>query len=143
MTRQVAQRNRHAAPAYTHVYEAIANRLGTAGKAAKLMLLLVASFVTLVPGRLIETRDSSGLGGPDFWILNVFLIVLELLAIASSVAMLRSRTRAAIGAIAAAWGYVFPTSPDPILLMLGLIVILVFMLAPYVMALAHRALGHI
>ena len=32
-----------------------------------LLLLLVASFVTLVPGGPIETRDFSALGGAVFW----------------------------------------------------------------------------
>lgn len=137
-----------ARPAYGH--RAASDALTTA---AKLLLLLVASFITLVPGGPIETRDFSGLGGPVFWGFNVFLIALALVAIAASVAMLRGNTAAAKAAIAAAWGYVFvvlldlghvfPTSPDPIPLMLGLVEILDFVLALYVMVLAHRALGHI
>ncbi|WP_170367618.1 hypothetical protein [Ruegeria arenilitoris] len=117
------------------------------------MLVLVASFVTLVPGGPIETRDFSGLGGAVFWGFNAFLIALALLAVGSAVAMLRGSATASWGAIVAAWGYifvvlldlghVFPTSPDPIPLMLGLIEILDFILAFYVLALAHRGLGHI
>lgn len=124
-----------------------------AASAAKLMLVLVASFVTLVPGGPIETRDFSGLGGAVFWGFNAFLIALALLAVGSAVAMLRGSVAAGWGAIVAAWGYifvvlldlghVFPTSPDPIPLMLGLIEILDFILAFYVLALAHRCLGHI
>ncbi|GAB4548176.1 MAG: hypothetical protein Tsb0024_17900 [Ruegeria sp.] len=121
--------------------------------AAKLMLVLVASFVTLVPGGPIETRDFSGLGGTVFWGFNAFLIALALLAVGSAVAMLRGSATASWGAIVSAWGYifvvlldlghVFPTSPDPIPLMLGLVEILDFILALYVLALAHRGLGHI
>ncbi len=121
--------------------------------AAKLMLVLVASFVTLVPGGPIETRDFSGLGGTVFWGFNAFLIALALLAVGSAVAMLRGSATASWGAIVAAWGYifvvlldlghVFPTSPDPIPLMLGLVEILDFILAFYILALAHRGLGHL
>ncbi|UUV06336.1 MULTISPECIES: hypothetical protein [Ruegeria] len=121
--------------------------------AARLLLVLVASFVTLVPGGPIETRDFSGLGGGVFWGFNAFLIALALLAVGSAVAMLRGSVAAGWGAIVAAWGYVFvvlldlghvfPTSPDPIPLMLGLVEILDFVLALYVLALVHRSLGHI
>lgn len=120
---------------------------------AKLLVLLVASFVTLVPGGPVETRDFSGLGGPVFWGFNVFLVSLAVLALVSAAAMLQGRRRGAYGAIAAGWGYVFvvlldlghvfPTSPDPIPLLLGLIEILDLVLALYVMALAHRGLDHI
>jgi len=121
--------------------------------AARLLLVLVASFVTLVPGGPIETRDFSGLGGGVFWGFNAFLIALALLAVGSAVAMLRGSVAAGWGAIVAAWGYVFvvlldlghvfPTSPDPIPLMLGVVEILDFVLALYVLALVHRSLGHI
>ncbi len=121
--------------------------------AAKLLLFLVATFVTLVPGGPIETRDFSGLGGAIFWGFNAFLIALAGLAVGSAVAMLRGSRAATRGAIVAAWGYifvvlwdlghVFPASPDPIPLMLGLVEILDFVLALYVLALGHRALGHI
>lgn len=121
--------------------------------ASALLALLVGSFVTLVPGGPVETRDFSALGGAVFWGFNAFLIALAVLALASALTMWRGHTGAAWGAIAAAWGYVFvvlldlghvfPTSPDPIPLMLGLVEILDFLLALYVMALAHRALGHI
>lgn len=131
----------------------VRSEAGPLSASAKLMLVLVASFVTLVPGGPIETRDFTGLGGPVFWGFNAFLIALALLATGSAIAMLRGSRKAAWGAIAASWGYVlvvlldlghvFPTSPDPIPLFLGLIEILDFILALYVMALAHRALGHI
>ncbi|EEX08635.1 conserved hypothetical protein [Ruegeria lacuscaerulensis ITI-1157] len=116
------------------------------------MLVLVATFVTLVPGGPIETRDFSGLGRAVFWGFNAFLIALAVLAVGSAVAMLRGSVAASWGALVAAWGYifvvlldlghVFPTSPDPVSLMLGLVEILDFILALYVMALAHRGLGH-
>jgi len=127
-----------------------ANPMATPGK---LLLLLVASFVTLVPGGPIETRDFSGLGGPVFWGFNALLIGLAVLAVGSAWAMLRGRVAGAWGAIIAAWGYifvvlldlghVFPTSPDPIPLCLGVIEIFDFILALYVMVLSHRALGHL
>lgn len=120
---------------------------------AWILIVLVATFVTLVPGGPVETRDFSGLGGPVFWGFNVFLVLLAVLAVGSALLMLRGRTRAAWGAIAAAWGYVFvvlldlghvfPLSPDNIPLLLGLVEILDFVLAGYVMILAHRALGHL
>ena len=50
-----------------------------------LLLLLVASFVTLVPGGPIETRDFSALGGAVFWGFNVFLVTLGLAAVLSAV----------------------------------------------------------
>ncbi|MGV6850369.1 MAG: hypothetical protein ACWA5A_18500 [Marinibacterium sp.] len=122
-------------------------------RAGKLLFALVASFVTLVPGGPIETRDFSDLGGPVFWGFNAFLIALAVLAVLSAWGMLRGRKACARGAILAAWGYVFvvlldlghvfPTSPDPIPLCLGVIEIFDFVLALYVMALAHRGLGHI
>ena len=121
--------------------------------AAVLMAALVGSFVTLVPGGPIETRDFTALGGGVFWGFNAFLIALAVLALAAAFAMWRGAAAGAWGAIAAAWGYVFvvlldlghvfPTSPDPIPLLLGLVEILDFLLALYVIALAHRALGHI
>ncbi len=121
--------------------------------ASALLTVLVGTFITLVPGGPIETRDFTALGGAVFWGFNVFLVALALLALASALAMWRGRKAGAWGAIAASWGYVFvvlldlghvfPTSPDPIPLMLGLVEILDFVLALYVMALAHRALGHI
>jgi len=66
---------------------------------------------------------------------------------------LRNQRRGAFGAIISGWsyifvvlldlGHVFPIPPDPIPLMLGLIEILDAILAAYVIALAHRGLGHI
>ncbi|OCW59086.1 hypothetical protein AWJ14_04370 [Hoeflea olei] len=117
------------------------------------MLLLVASFATLVPGGPVETRDFSALGGTVFWGFNVFLVALGLIAIAAGITLVRGSLGFAWLAIAASWGYVFvvlldlgavfPRSPDPIPLLLGLIESLDFMLAAYVAALCHRALGHI
>ena len=121
--------------------------------AAKLLLLLVLTFITLVPGGPIETRSFMGLGGVVFWGFNAFLILLAIGAIGSAIGMLRDHRAAAYGAIAAGWGYifvvlldlghVFPTTPDPIPLALGLIEILDAILAAYVITLSHRGLGHI
>ena len=116
-------------------------------------MLLVASFATLVPGGPVETRGFSGLGGPVFWGFNVFLVTLGVIAIAAAIGLIRGRRAAAWAAIAASWGYVFvvlldlgavfPRSPDPIPLLLGLVEILDFILALYVGALSHKLLGHI
>ncbi|MGV6811902.1 MAG: hypothetical protein ACWA47_06630 [Brevirhabdus sp.] len=118
-----------------------------------LLLLLVGSFVTLVPGGPVETRDFSELGGALFWGFNAFLISLAVLAVVSALAMLRDSRAGAIGAIVASWGYlfvvfldlghVFPTTPDPIPFLLGFIEILDAILAAYVMVLAHRGLSHV
>lgn len=120
--------------------------------AGKLLLLLVLTFITLVPGGPVETRSFAHLGGPVFWGFNVFLILLGLGAIISAIGLLRGNKVAAIGGIVAGWGYifvvlldlghVFPTTPDPIPLLLGLIEILDAILAGYVIALCHRGLGH-
>ena len=119
--------------------------------AAKLLTLLVVSFATLVPGGPVETRDFSALTGLTFWGFNVFLISLGVLALASAWAMSRGNTLGAKGAITACWGYVFvilldlghvfPETPDPIPLALGLIEILDLILAAYVAVLAHIGLA--
>lgn len=121
--------------------------------AAKLMLLLVLTFITLVPGGPIETRSFANLGRSVFWGFNAFLILLAIAAIVSSIGLLRDHKAAAYGAIIAGWGYifvvlldlghVFPTTPDPIPLLLGIIEILDAILATYVIVLCHRGLGHI
>ncbi|MEQ9694226.1 hypothetical protein [Shimia sp. SDUM112013] len=120
--------------------------------AGDLLFVLVVSFATLVPGGPIETRDFSGLGGAVFWGFNAFLIGLALVAILAAIGLRRHRKPAAWAAITVGWGYifvifldlghVFPVSPDPIPLTLGLIEILVAMLAAYVIHLSHAALGH-
>lgn len=122
-------------------------------RAAQLLLLLVVTFITLVPGGPVETRDFSGLGGAVFWGFNVFLVSLGGIALWSVWAMFRGRRAGAWAAIVAGWGYifvvlldlgkVFPTSPDPMPLLLGLIEILDAILAGYVLVLAHRGLGQI
>ncbi|WP_019961635.1 hypothetical protein [Woodsholea maritima] len=121
--------------------------------ASTCLLILVMTFITLVPGGPIETRDFSHLGGPVFWGFNAFLISLGLIAIASAVMLRFGYNLAAWIAIGVSWGYifvvaldlghVFPLSPDPIPLLLGIIEILDGILAAYVMVLCHRALGHI
>ncbi|WP_428545366.1 hypothetical protein [Profundibacter sp.] len=121
--------------------------------AGKLLLALVLTFITLVPGGPVETRDFSGLGGPVFWGFNVFLVLLGIGAVASAIGLLRDSKTAAIGGIIAGWGYtfvvlldlghVFPATPDPIPLLLGLIEILDAILAAYVIMLCHRGLGQI
>ena len=126
---------------------------GAGKRASTLLLILVASFITLVPGGPVETRDFSHLGGAVFWGFNVFLIALGLAAIGAGIVLRRGSRLAARIAIAVSWGYifvvlldlghVFPVSPDPIPLLLGLIEILDAILAGYVMVLAHRALGDI
>ena len=125
-------------------------RLRSAGR---LLLLLVITFITLVPGGPVETRDFNALGGAIFWEFNVVLILLGILAITSGITLLRGKVWAAKTAIICGWGYifvvmldlghVFPITPDPIPVLLGLIEILDAILAIYVIALCHRALGHI
>jgi len=121
--------------------------------AGMLLLLLVLSFISLVPGGPVETRSFADLGGAVFWSFNAFLILLGIGAVTSAIGLLRDSKRAAIGAIIAGWGYifvvlldlghVFPTTPDPIPLLLGLVEILDAILAGYVIALCHRGLGHL
>lgn len=121
--------------------------------AGKLLILLVLTFITLVPGGPVETRSFAHLGGPVFWGFNMFLILLGITALISAVGLLRDNAAGAVGGIVAGWGYifvvlldlghVFPTTPDPIPLMLGLIEILDAILAGYVIILCHRGLGHI
>lgn len=121
-------------------------------RAGYLLLVLVGTFVTLVPGGPIETRDFSHLGGAVFWGFNAFLISLCLAAVASAVGLMRGAEWAPWTAIVVSWGYifvvlldlghVFPVSPDPIPLTLGLIEILDAVLAAYVLALVHRSLNH-
>lgn len=117
------------------------------------LLILVVSFVTLVPGGPIETRDFSALGGSLFWGFNVFLIALCALAFVCAIGLLRNQAWPRYPAIAAAWGYifvvlldlgqVFPTSPDAIPLLLGIVEIFDAILAGYVIALTHRGMNHI
>ncbi|MGV6820989.1 MAG: hypothetical protein ACWA5T_10905 [Parvularcula sp.] len=126
---------------------------GLFNRAGKALLLLVGSFITLVPGGPIETRDFTGLGGNVFWGFNAFLIALAILAVSSGVALLRGRKACALPAIAASWGYlfvvfldlghVFPASPDPIPVLLGIVEIFDAILAAYVIVLAHRGRGDI
>ncbi len=121
--------------------------------AGKLLLLLVLTFIALVPGGPIETRNFSGLGGSAFWGFDLVLVLLGFGAITSAIGLLRDSKTAAIGGIIAGWGYifvvlldlghVFPTTPDPIPVLLGVIEILGAILAVYVIVLCHRGLGHI
>lgn len=121
--------------------------------AGKLLLLLVLTFISLVPGGPVETRSFADLGGAVFWGFNVLLILLGVGALFSAVGLLRDSKIAAVGGIIAGWGYifvvlldlghVFPTTPDPIPLLLGMIEILDAILAGYVITLCHRGLGHL
>lgn len=122
-------------------------------RAAQLLLLLVLTFVTLVPGGPVETRDFSALGGAVFWGFNAFLIALGIVALAAVWGMWRGLRAWAWAGIAVGWGYVFvvlldlgqvfPTSPDAMPLLLGIIEILDAILAGYVIVLAHHGLGQI
>ena len=113
----------------SHAHRMTGNAIdeGAGRRASTLLLILVATFITL--------------------------IALGLAAIAAGIALRRGSRLAARIAIAVSWGYifvvlldlghVFPVSSDPIPLLLGLIEILDAILAGYVMVLAHRALGDI
>ena len=115
--------------------------------------MVVVSFITLVSGGPVEKRDFTALGGAIFWEFTVVLILLGILAITSGITLLRGKVWAAKTAIICGWGYifvvmldlghVFPITPDPIPVLLGIIEILDAILAIYVIALCHRALGHI
>lgn len=119
--------------------------------AATLLVVLVVSFATLVPGGPVETRDFSSLTGITFWGFNVFLISLGVGALLSAWAMAKGKRAGAYGAITASWGYVFvvlldlghvfPQTPDPIPSLLGVIEIFDMILAAYVAALSHIGLA--
>lgn len=116
-------------------------------------LALLISFASLVPGGPIENRDFSHLNPAAYWGFNAFLIILGLAGIVSVYFIWRGRREAYWAAIVIGWlyiaviaadlGKVFPVSPDPTGLSLGLVMILDAILAFNVVLFSHKALGHI
>ncbi len=125
--------------------------LSLAQKAALSLVLLIASFATLVPGGPIETRDFSQLDTTIFWGFNLLLIAMGLTGLTLSYGMRRGRTWSLKGSICLAWMYltvfildwtqVFPPSSDPMGLSLALVEIFGAMCCAYVLGFAHRSLA--
>jgi len=122
-----------------------------AGALALLALLL--SFASLAPGGPVENRDFSHLAAATFNGFNLFLISLGLVGFALVHFLWKGRAWASWASIFIGWTYVavvaldlgkvFPRSPDPTGLPLGLIMIADAILALYVIGCAHKALGHV
>lgn len=115
------------------------------------LLALLVSFASLVPGGPIETRDFSGLEPAVYRGFNAFLTSLVLAGALAAWLVWKDRRAGYRLAIPVAWlfvavvamdlGRVFPVSPDPTGFVLGLILVVDGILAAYVAAFAHRALG--
>lgn len=112
---------------------------------------LIGSFVTLVPGGPIETRDFSHLSSTVFLGFNIFLAGLGLVGLGVSYGAWRGQRWATWGAMAVAWLYlgifildwaqVFPPTPDPMGLGLALVELLGAICATYGLVFAHQTLG--
>lgn len=121
--------------------------------AAGALLALLLSFATLAPGGPVENRDFSQLSSATFTGFNAFLISLGLVGFATVYFLWKGRAWASRVSIVVGWTYVvvvaldlgkvFPRSPDQTGLPLGLIMILDAILASYVIAYGHKALGHL
>ena len=117
------------------------------------LLALLLSFASLVPGGPIETRDFSHLSPAAYWGFNAFLIALAAAGFVSVYFVWKDRRGGYWTAIVVAWlyvavvaldlGHVFPVSPDPTGLILGLIMIADAILALNVVLFSHKALGHL
>jgi len=118
-----------------------------------LLLTLLLSFASLVPGGPVENRDFSHLTGLIFWGFNAFLITLSLSGFITTYLVWRGVRRAYWAAIVVSWlfvvvvaldlGKIFPTSPDATGFALGLIMIVDAILAGNIALFAHKALGHL
>lgn len=127
-------------------------RLDSFQKTAVSLWMLVGSFITLVPGGLIENRDFSHLNYWVFWGFNGFLLILCLAGLGTSYGLLQRRYWGAWGALGVAWLYlgvfivdwaqVFPTSPDPMGIGLCLVEFFCAICCVYVLIFGHRTLGH-
>ncbi|MFQ3613267.1 MAG: hypothetical protein SNJ68_06085 [Cyanobacteriota bacterium] len=114
------------------------------------LLLLIASFATLVPGGPIETRDFSQMDPVIFWGFNVLLIGMGLAGMSLCFWLWQARNFALWGSIGLGWGYltiyvldwvhIFPPSPDPIGLSLMIVEIFGFICCVYLLVFAHLAL---
>lgn len=117
------------------------------------LLALLLSFSSLVPGGPVENRDFSHLSLAAFNGFNAFLICLGIVGFVTAYFLWKARPWASWLAIFVGWsfvvvvaldlGKVFPRSPDSTGLALGLIMILDAILALYVIASAHKTLGHL
>ena len=130
-----------------------ASRTSYQRAAAGALLALLLSFATLAPGGPVENRDFSGLSPATFNGFNVFLISLGIAGFVTVYFLWKGRSQASWVSIVIGWAYVvivaldlgkvFPRSPDPTGMALGLIMILDAILALYVIVCAHKALGHL
>ena len=121
--------------------------------AALALLVLLLSFAALAPGGPVENRDFSQLSAATFNGFNAFLISLGLVGFVVVYFLWNGRAWASWISILIGWAYVivvtldlgkvFPRSPDPTGLPLGLIMIADAILALYVITCAHKALGHL
>lgn len=144
-----------AAPAMDHRAEVVpqSQQAGYRNAVITLMLVLLLSFASLVPGGPIENRDFSHLSGWVFWGFNAFLITLSVTGFATVFRLWRGSRSAYWAAILVSWlyivvvasdlGRVFPVSPDPTGFALGMIMIVDGILALNVVLFSHKALGHL
>jgi len=117
------------------------------------LLALLLSFASLVPGGPIENRDLSHLSAQAYWGFNAFSIALASAGFASVYSVWKGKRRGYWAAIVVAWlyvvvvasdlGRVFPVSPDPTGLALGLVMIVDAILAVNIVLFSHKALGHV
>lgn len=117
------------------------------------LLALLLSFASLVPGGPIENRDFSHLSAPVYWGFNAFLTILALAGFTTIYSIWKGKRRGFWAALIIAWlyvvvvasdlGRVFPVSPDPTGLALGLVMIIDAILALNVILFSHKALRHI
>lgn len=120
---------------------------------SRLLLALVVSFTSLVPGGPLETRDFSALGKTVIWGFNAFLVVLGVAALIATYLTRRGHTLAFRAAIVIAWLYltviildwshVFPRSAEPMSVWLCMVEIFDAMLCGYIVLFSHKALGDI
>ncbi|MCB0103770.1 MAG: hypothetical protein H6635_06040 [Anaerolineales bacterium] len=118
-----------------------------------LLLALLVSFISLVPGGPVENRDFSHLPALVFWGFNAFLIALGLTGFITTYFVWKNRPWAFWSAILIGWlyivvvasdlGKVFPTSPDQTGFALGLIMIFDAIFAFNIILFSHKNLGHI
>lgn len=115
-----------------------------------LLLSLLLSFATLVPGGPVENRDFSHLSPATFNGFNTLLIALGLIGFITVYWLWRGHRQAFSLAILVGWAYVivialdlgkvFPVSTDPTGFTLGLIMIVDAILALNVVLFSYKAL---
>ena len=117
------------------------------------LLALLLSFASLVPGGPVESRDFSHMDARAYWAFNAFLTTLGLAGFVAAYFVWRDEARGYRAAIFVGWlyvavvaadlGRVFPVSPDPTGLVLGMIMIADAILALNVVLFSYKALGRI